>query len=56
MSLNTIKVPTQEQLREVAAELGFTFTETDLAAHHEALLPAFEAYIGSTVCRTSCRR
>src|SRR5215472_15919768 len=44
MSLNTIKVPTREQLSEVAAELGFTFTDADLAAHHEALLPAFEAY------------
>src|SRR5215471_17069255 len=44
MSLNTIKVPTREQLSEVAAELGFTLTDADLAAHHEALWPAFEAY------------
>ena len=44
MSLNTIKFPTLEQLGEVADELGFTFPEADLAAHHEALLPAFEAY------------
>jgi len=44
MSLNTVKVPTREQLGEVAAELGFSFTEADLAAHHEALRPAFEAY------------
>jgi amidase len=44
MSLNTVKVPSLEQLREVAAELGFTLPETELAAHHEALLPAFEAY------------
>jgi len=44
MSLNTIKVPTREQLSEVAAELGFSFTDADLAAHHESLLPAFEAY------------
>src|SRR5438128_488137 len=44
MSLNTIKVPTLEQLGEVAEELGFTLTGPDLAAHHEALLPAFEAY------------
>src|SRR6266853_626668 len=46
MSLNTVKVPTLEQLGEVAAELGFTFTEADLAAHRECLLPAFEAYNG----------
>ena len=44
MSLDTVKVPTLEQLRAVAAELGFAFPEADLAAHHEALLPAFAAY------------
>jgi amidase len=44
MSLNTIKVPSLEQLREVAAELGFTLDDADLAAHREALLPGFEAY------------
>jgi len=44
MSLNTVKPPTLEQLSEVAAELGFAFAETDLAAHRESLLPAFEAY------------
>ena len=44
MSLNTVKVPTVEQLSEVATELGFTFTDADLADHHECLLPAFEAY------------
>src|SRR5438876_6975931 len=44
MSLNTVKSPTLEQLGEVAAELGFAFTEADIAAHREALMPAFEAY------------
>ncbi len=44
MSLNTIKVPSLEQLREVAAELGFALDDADLAAHHEALLTGFEAY------------
>jgi amidase len=44
MSLDTVKVPTLEQLREVAAELGFTFADADLAAHHEALIPAFAVY------------
>src|SRR5207249_4838859 len=44
MSLNTVKVPTLEQLGEIAAELGFAFTEADLAAHRECLLPSFEAY------------
>ena len=49
MSLNTIKVPTLEQLGEVAAELGFSFPQADLVAHHDALMPAFEAY--STIDR-----
>jgi amidase len=44
MSLNTVKTPTLEQLGEVAAELGLTFSPTDLAAHLEALLPSFAAY------------
>jgi amidase len=44
MSLDTIKVPTLEQLRGVAAELGLTFPDADLAAHREALMPAFAAY------------
>jgi amidase len=44
MSLDTVKVPTLEQLREVAAELGFVFPEADLNTHLECLLPAFEAY------------
>ena len=43
MSLNTVKVPIRE-LGEVAAEFAFSFTDANLAAHHEALLPAFEAY------------
>lgn len=44
MSLHTIKVPSLEQLGEVASELGLTLPETELAAHHQALLGAFEAY------------
>src|SRR5215472_238049 len=44
MSLNTIKVPTLDQLGEIAAELGFNLTEADLAAHHESLLANFDAY------------
>jgi amidase len=44
MSLNTVKMPTLGQFRELADELGFTFTEADLAAHRDALGPAFEAY------------
>ena len=55
MSLNTVKVPTREQLGEVAAELGFSFTEADLAAHHEACCPPSRRTTSSIGCRTSCR-
>ena len=44
MALDTVKTPSLEQLREVASELGFTFSDADLAAHRESLLPSFEAY------------
>jgi hypothetical protein len=33
MSLGTVKIPTLAQLAEVAAELGLSFSEADLAAH-----------------------
>ncbi|MGH7046359.1 MAG: amidase [Stellaceae bacterium] len=44
MSSDTVKAPTTEQLRAVAAELGFTFSDDELAAHHAALLPGIGAY------------
>ena len=44
MALDTVKIPSLEQLREIAEELGFTFSDADLAAHRESLLPSFEAY------------
>jgi amidase len=44
MSLNTIKLPTPGELREVAAELGLTFSEQDLEMHLQSLLPGIEAY------------
>jgi len=44
MSLNTIKTPTLDQLREVAAELGLTFSDQDLALHRQSLVPSIEAY------------
>jgi amidase len=44
MALDTVKIPSIEQLREIAEELGFTFSDADLAAHRESLLPSFEAY------------
>jgi len=44
MTLGTVKVPTTEQLREVAADLGMTFSDDDLASHLAALVPSVGAY------------
>ena len=44
MSLNTIKVPSLDQLGEVAVELGLAMPEAELAVHHQSLLGAFDAY------------
>ncbi len=44
MTLRTVKAPTTNQLREVAAELGMTFTDEDLAAHLAALQSGVGAY------------
>jgi amidase len=44
MSLDTVKIPTLEQLAEAAAELGLTFGAEELAAHREVMLPSFAAY------------
>jgi amidase len=44
MTLNTVKTPSLEQLGEVAAELGLSFSQADLAAHLDALQPGFALY------------
>jgi amidase len=44
MTLGTVKAPTLDQLRDVAADLGMSFSEEDLAAHLAALLPNIAAY------------
>lgn len=44
MSLGTLKLPSMETLREVAAELGMTFDEAELADHRAALAANFAAY------------
>ena len=44
MSLNTIKAPTIEQLRDLAADLGMTLSERDLELHRLCLLPGIESY------------
>ena len=44
MTLPTVKMPTLEQVRDVAAELGMNFSDADLAAHHAAFAGGVAAY------------
>ena len=44
MPLGTVRSPTIEQLRELAAELHMTMSDAELAVHGAALAPSIEAY------------
>ena len=44
MTLGTVKAPTPDELREVAADLGMSFSDDDLATHLAALLPSIAAF------------
>ncbi|MBV9777759.1 MAG: amidase, partial [Acetobacteraceae bacterium] len=44
MPLGTVKLPTVEQLRDVAADLGLTMSDAELALHRECLAGSVEAY------------
>jgi amidase len=44
MTLGTVKSPTLEQLEEMAEDLGFSFSTTDLEAHLAALQGSIAAY------------
>ena len=44
MTTETIKIPTLDQLRDVADSLGLTMGDTELTEHLECLLPSFAAY------------
>lgn len=44
MTAGSVKAPTPEQLKTVAADLGMTFSAPDLEMHHAAMLSAFDAY------------
>ena len=44
MPLGTVKLPTIDQLREVAADLGMTMSDDELAQHREALIGNIAAY------------
>ena len=44
MTLGTVKAPTPNELREVAADLGLSFSDDELAQHLAALLPSIAAF------------
>ncbi len=44
MPLGTLKLPTVDQLRDVAADLGMTFSDDDLAQHRDCLVGGIAAY------------
>ncbi len=44
MPLGTLKLPTIEQLRDVASDLGMTFSDSDLAEHQTCLTGSIAAY------------
>jgi amidase len=44
MPLGTVRLPTVDQLREVAADLGMTFGNDELAQHRQCLTDAIAAY------------
>jgi amidase len=44
MTTGSVKAPTPDQLRAVAADLGMSFDDTQFAAHMEALLPSIASY------------
>ena len=44
MPLGTVKLPTIDQLRQLAAELHMTMSDDELGVHHTALAPSIDAY------------
>ncbi len=44
MPLATVKLPSIDQLRDIAAELGMTMSDSDLAMHRDALVGNIRAY------------
>ena len=44
MPLGTLKLPTVDQLRDVAADLGMTLSDDDLAQHRDCLVGGIAAY------------
>ena len=44
MTMETVKIPTLEQFRDVADALGFTMGDTELEQQLQCLLPGFAAY------------
>jgi hypothetical protein len=49
MTLGTVRAPTKDDLRQVASDLGMSFSDEGLAQHLAALIPSIAAFniIGS---------
>jgi hypothetical protein len=43
MTLGTVRAPTKDDLRQVAADLGMSFSDDSLAQHLAALMPSIAA-------------
>ena len=44
MTLGTVRAPTKDDLRQVAADLGMSFSDEGLAQHLAALIPSIAAF------------
>jgi amidase len=44
MPLGTVRLPTIDQLRQLAAELHMSMGDDELAVHRTALAPSVDAY------------
>jgi amidase len=51
-----VQVPTPDQLRAVAAEMGLSLTGADVESFINLMRPSVAAYNGSTRFPTTCRR
>jgi len=44
MTLGTVRAPMKDDLRQVAADLGMSFSDEGLAQHLAALMPSIAAF------------
>ena len=49
-----VQVPTEEQLREVASDVGLSLSDADVKSFIDLMRPSVAAYNVSMPCRTTC--